>query len=180
MWIGGLTSAAIIVLIASAYYFSNAYLHQYPIENVTVNSSFACDLTLRNAKFSTTTQKRWDPRRSKKESQSMFDLLNSQPFTLNIDLVQTAFTCNDFFYVQRLNSYKATPMPITKCETSYNETILNLAILLPAQEISVQLILPGLKTIGAIRIGLSGSSAEKDNGRYVIKSKDWEKIVERL
>jgi hypothetical protein len=167
MWIGGLTSAAIIVLVVSAYNFSNAYLRQYPIEHVTGDSSFACDVTLRNAKFSTTTQKRWDSRRSTKVSQSMFDLLNSQPFTLNIDLVQTAFTCEDSFYVQCLNGNSVTLMPITTCETNYNETILSLTILLPVQEISVQLILPGLKTIGGIRIGLSGPSAETHNGRYV-------------
>ena len=116
MWIGGLFSAAIIVLAFSAYYFSNAFLQQYPIEQVTHNSSFACDVTLRNAKFSTTTQKRWDPRRSTKESQPMFDLLDAQPFTLNIDLVQTAFTCDDQFYVQRLNGYQITTVPITQCE----------------------------------------------------------------
>jgi hypothetical protein len=171
MWIGGLISAAIIVLAVSAYYFSNAYLRQYPIESVTHNSSFACDVTLRNAKFTTTTQKRWDPARSTKASQPMFDLLDAQPFTLNIDLVQTAFTCEDNFYVQRLNGYEITLIPITKCGTSYNETILNLAILLPAQTISVQLVLPGLKTIGAIRIGLSGPSAEVEDGRYGINTK---------
>jgi hypothetical protein len=165
MWIGGLISAAIIVLVVSAYYFSNAYLHQYPIEHVTGNSSFACDVTLRNAKFSTTTQKRWDPGRSTKQSQSMFDLLNSQPFTLNIDLVQTAFTCKDSFYVQRLIGNRVTLVPINKCKASYNETILSLNIVLPVQEISVQLILPGLKTIGAIRIGLSGPSAKSEDGR---------------
>jgi len=168
MWIGGLISIAIIVLVVSAYYFSNAFLYQYPIEDVTHNSSFACDVTLRNAKFSTTTQKRWDPRRSTKESQPMFDLLNAQSFTLNIDLVQTAFTCEDPIYVQCLNGYQITLLPITKCETNYNETILSLAILLPAQVVNVQLILPGLKTVGAIRIGLSGPSAEIEDGRYGI------------
>jgi hypothetical protein len=95
----------------------------------------------------------------------MFDLLDAQPFTLNIDLVQTAFTCEDQFYVQRLNGYKITIVPVTKCETSYNETILSLGILLPAQVVSVQLVLPGLKTIGAIRIGLTGPSAVTADGR---------------
>jgi hypothetical protein len=34
--------------------------------------------------------------------------------------------------------------------------------------VNVQLILPGLKTVGAIRIGLSGPSAEIEDGRYEI------------
>ncbi|CAF1259843.1 unnamed protein product [Adineta steineri] len=166
LWIGGLISAAIIVLIISAYYFSNSYLQQYPIEQVTSNSSFACDITLRNAKFTTSTQKRWAPRRTTKESQSMFDLLDAQVFTLNIDLIQTAFTCDDSFYVQRFKGSKIIIIPITKCETNHNETILSLAILLPVQEISVRLVLPGLKTIGAIRIGVSGPSTELEDGRF--------------
>ena len=53
-----------------------------------------------------------------------------------------------------------------------NQTILRLAIMLPAHEISVQLVLPGLKTIGAVRIGLSGPSATNDDGRYEIERKD--------
>ncbi|CAF4303637.1 unnamed protein product, partial [Adineta steineri] len=150
----------------SAYYFSNSYLQQYPIEQVTSNSSFACDITLRNAKFTTSTQKRWAPRRTTKESQSMFDLLDAQVFTLNIDLIQTAFTCDDSFYVQRFKGSKIIIIPITKCETNHNETILSLAILLPVQEISVRLVLPGLKTIGAIRIGVSGPSTELEDGRF--------------
>jgi len=101
----------------------------------------------------------------------MFDLLDSQPFTLNIDLVQTAFTCQDSFYIQRLIGYTVTLVPINTCKMSHNETILSLAILLPVQEISVQLILPGLKTIGAIRIGLSGPSAKSEDGRYEIDRK---------
>ncbi|CAF3559292.1 unnamed protein product [Adineta steineri] len=168
MWIGGLMSAAIIVLIVSAYFFSNGYLHQYPIEYVTNNSTFACDITLRNAKFTTTTQKRWDPRRSTKDSQHMFDLLNSQQFTLNIDLIQTAFTCEDNMYVQRVNGNTVTIIPITKCQPNYNETTLSLAISLPVHEITAQLVLPGLKTVGAIRIGLSGLSAEMEDGRFAL------------
>ncbi|CAF5196171.1 unnamed protein product, partial [Rotaria magnacalcarata] len=105
LWIGGLVSAAIIVLVVSACTFSNAYLSQYPIELVTKNSSFACDITLRNAKFSTSMQNTRNSRRPQDEMQLIFDLLNSQPFTLNIDLVQTAFNCQDSFYVQRVTAY---------------------------------------------------------------------------
>ena len=165
LWFGGLVSAAIIVLIISAYHFSQAYLHQYPIENVTANSSFACDVTLRNAKFSTTIQKTPSSSHSSNVKKHIFDLLNSQPFTLNIDLIQTAFTCNDSLYVQRFAGFQSTSLPISKCEMIQNETILSLAILLPVQDIRIQLILPGLKTIGAIRLGLSGPSGVFEDGR---------------
>ncbi|UJR16927.1 hypothetical protein I4U23_003825 [Adineta vaga] len=166
IWIGGLITTAIIVLVISAYAFSNAYLHQYPIEELKVNNSLACDVTLRNAKFTTTTQKRSDPRRTTKESQVIFDLLDSQLFTLNIDLIQTAYTCADNFHIQRNNGYKTTLISITKCMMKYNDTILSLAIELPAHEINVKLVLTGIKTIGAIRIGLSAPSAYVEDGRF--------------
>lgn len=166
MWIGGLISVSIVVLMVSAYRFSNAYLRQYPIEKVTKNSTFACDVTLRNAKFSTTTQKRWDPARSTKESQPLFDLLNAQPLTLNIDLVQTAFNCQDHFYVIRNIGYKAVRLPMSNCRLNENKTIMSLSVSLPVHEISVQLVLLGLKTVGAVRIGLSGPSAQAKDGRY--------------
>ncbi|CAF0839911.1 unnamed protein product [Adineta ricciae] len=166
MWIGGLTSSAIIVLVIFAYHFSNGYLHQYPIERVTTNSTFACDVTLRNAKFSTTAQKRWDPARSTKESQTVFDLLNAQAFTLNIDLIQTAFNCQDNFYVLRDIGYKTVRLPINNCQLNKNKTIMTLAVALPVHEISVKLVLNGLKTVGAVRIGVSGPSAQADNERF--------------
>ncbi|CAF4344932.1 unnamed protein product, partial [Rotaria magnacalcarata] len=171
-WIGGLVSAAIIVLVVSACTFSNAYLSQYPIELVTKNSSFACDITLRNAKFSTSMQNTRNSRRPQDEMQLIFDLLNSQPFTLNIDLVQTAFNCQDSFYVQRVIAYTTIQLPIAWCQTTYNNTTLSLSILLPVHTISVQLILPGVKTIGAIRVGLSGPSAEEEDGRPKANPRD--------
>ncbi|CAF5225961.1 unnamed protein product, partial [Rotaria magnacalcarata] len=60
--------------------------------------------------------------------------------------------------------YKLLVLPIAKCETSYNSSILSLTVSLPAQEISVQLILSGLKTVGAIRLGLIGPSASSTDG----------------
>ncbi|CAF1233564.1 unnamed protein product, partial [Rotaria sp. Silwood1] len=159
LWIGGLASAAVIVITISAYSFSNQYFHQYPIEQVTSDSSFACDVTLRNAKFSTTIQMTSSSRNTTKQNQAIFNMLHSQSFTLNIDLIQTAFTCNDSLIVQRLVGSRPAQLPISVCQTSYNGSILSLAIVLPTQEIGIQFTLPGSRTIGAIRLGLSGPSA---------------------
>lgn len=158
-------SAAILILVVSAYVSSNGYFHQYPIESITGDDSFMCDVTMRNAKFTTTTQKTSNSQRSTKDNQAMFDMLNSQPFILKIDLVQTAFTCEDSLIVQRLIGYTLTELPISSCQSSYNNSIISLAITLPVQEISVQLTLPGSRTIGAIRIGLSGPSNVSEYGR---------------
>ena len=140
-------------------------MYTYPIEKIASDSSFACNVTLRNAKFSTTVQKVPNSRSSIKDIQAMFDMLGSQPFILNIDLVQTAFTCNDSLLIQRLAGYTLTSLSILKCQTSCNGSILSITISLPVHEISVQLILSGLKTIGAIRLGLSGPSCVTSDSR---------------
>ncbi len=158
-------SAAIIILVFLAYVSSNSYFHQYPIENITGDTSFMCDVKMRNAKFSTTIQKTPNSPRSTKDNQAMFDMLNSQAFILKIDLVQTAFTCEDSLIVQRLNGYTLTQLPIATCQTSYSDSILSLAIPVPVHDISVQLTLPGTRTVGAIRLGLSGPSAVSADGR---------------
>ncbi|CAF1490762.1 unnamed protein product [Didymodactylos carnosus] len=49
LWIRGLISFGIIVLVSFAYWFSNYYLKQYPIEK-SGDSTFACDTSMRNAK----------------------------------------------------------------------------------------------------------------------------------
>jgi hypothetical protein len=95
----------------------------------------------------------------------MFELLNAQLFTLNIDLIQTAFTCQDPLHVLRFSGYQYTSLPISTCEKTHNGTILSLGIELPAHVINVELVLPGLKTIGAIRVGLYGPPASLEDGR---------------
>ena len=124
-----------------------------------MDSSFACDATIRNAQFSTTTQRQTDSRRSSRDIQNMFDMLKKQQLTLNIDLVQTPFTCNDSFIVEHLIGFTLTPLLISDCQARSNATIISLAIAVPAHNIAVRIILPGIKTVGAIRLGLSGPAA---------------------
>jgi hypothetical protein len=95
---------------------------------------------------------------STKKNQVIFNMLNSQSITLNVDLIQTAFVCTDSLIVQRVVGSKLTRLPISACQTSHNGSILSLAIALPTQEVGIQLILPGSRTVGAIRLGLSGPS----------------------
>ena len=63
---------------------------------------------------------------------------------------------------------RTTSLPISTCEKTHNGTILSLGIQLPAHVINVQLVLPGLKTIGAIRVGLYGPPADFEEGRYTL------------
>ncbi|CAF4564475.1 unnamed protein product [Rotaria magnacalcarata] len=156
LWVGGLASTKVLVIVISVYNFSNQYFHQYPIEQVTSDSSFACDVTLRIAKFSTTMQMTSTSHNSTKQNQVIFNMLNTQSITLNVDLIQTAFICNGSLIVQRVVGSQPTQLPISVCETSHNDSILSLAIALPTQEVGIQLTLPGSRTVGAICLGLSG------------------------
>ena len=52
LWIGGLISFSVLVLIAFGYAFSGTSIHQYPFETSS-DSPMSCDSNMRNAKFST-------------------------------------------------------------------------------------------------------------------------------
>ncbi|CAF4769747.1 unnamed protein product, partial [Rotaria socialis] len=66
-------------------------MFQYPAASVG-NSNFACDVTLRNALFDTSLKSLAIPPSS--EEQDMFDLLNNQQWTLNVNLINTAINCS--------------------------------------------------------------------------------------
>ncbi|CAF0882448.1 unnamed protein product [Adineta steineri] len=166
LWIGGLVSAAVVVLVICAYSFSNAYFHQYPIESVVGESFFACDTSIRNAKFTTSMQMK--KARQAKEIQPIFDLLEAQSFTLTIDLINTAFTCSDTLLVQRIISYAFINLSISSCTMHYNNSIVSLSILLPSHNMNMQVTLPGLRTVGAIRVGLTGPAATYEDRRYTL------------
>lgn len=101
LWIGGLFSFALLVLITFGFWFGSAFLKQYPIETAT-DANFACDKSLRNAKFSSNLQLLAVLRSD--EDKMMFELLDEQNWTLIIDLIQTGFRCDEI-HVQ-VNSSK--------------------------------------------------------------------------
>jgi hypothetical protein len=164
MWIGGTVSAGIIVFLAFSYAFSSAYYERYPIEKVGSNPWFGCHNDTRNAKFRSSMQV-VQLTHLTEDILDIYTMLDEQPFTLIIDLINTAFTCNDSIVMQRIFSHKLMPLKITSCNSSYNESIISLNIPLPGRAMSLQLILPGVRTVGVIRIGLKGPGQINDHGR---------------
>jgi len=160
-WIGGLVSFSIIVLVSFAYAFSNAYLQQYPIETSSP-SYFACDTTIRNAKFETNVQSLAIP--FAEAEQEMADLLNEQIFTLNINLINTLINC-DAISIEAL--YGITWSTIRWLDCNNTSSILKLSIPLPFQQVSVRVTLDSINTIGGLSFGLSGSGHESEN--YTLK-----------
>ncbi|CAF1310043.1 unnamed protein product [Didymodactylos carnosus] len=179
LWIGGLVSIAIIILLTFAYLFSHAYYYRYPIEQVGSNPWFGCQNDMRNSKFSSSMQM-MGLQRITKENDDIFDMLDRQPFTLNIDFINTAFTCNDSIVVQRLFAYTLMSLPITSCYSTKNESIISLVIPLPSHEIYLQLILPGVRTVGAIRLGLTGPGNTSDDERSTLRELNFASLYEPL
>jgi hypothetical protein len=94
LWFGGLLSFVVCVLIIFSYVFGNHFVSLYPIENLSNDGSiFVCDLSMINSQFSTGL--RLLSIRKNEDQQPMFDLLDSQQFTLTIELINTGFTCDD-------------------------------------------------------------------------------------
>jgi hypothetical protein len=156
-WLGGLASICLIVLVCFAYSFSARFLKQYPLEH-TSDSNFACDITLRNAKFQTNLQSLSIP--AAEFEQKMIDSLNNQTFTLNVDFINTLMDCS----VVSLQALYGTRWLSIRWSTCNNtNSILSLSIPLSYQQISVQIFLADIQTIGGLRIGLSGPEDENEH-----------------
>ncbi|CAF1073823.1 unnamed protein product [Didymodactylos carnosus] len=154
-WVGGLASFSIMVLVCFAYAFSNLYLHRYPIERLTTNSNFACDPTIRNAKFTTSLQSLAVPVTT--DEQNMFNILNNQQFTVHIDFVNTQIPCTNVA-VELLKGFGQSEIDLAAC--SNEGSILSIAFVLPYQGITVQIILNSISPIGGLRVGMSGDELE--------------------
>lgn len=92
LWFGGLVSFGLLVLIIFSLWFGLIFLKQYPIETASP-SNFACDATIRNAKFNTALQLLTLIK--SEEEKLIFDLLDRQIWTMKIDFIQTGFQCNE-------------------------------------------------------------------------------------
>ncbi|CAF0880444.1 unnamed protein product [Adineta ricciae] len=157
LWVGGLVSFAVVVLVSFAYSFSRQYLYQYPIESAS-DSHFACDPSLRNAKFQTNLQSISIPPTD--AEQKMFYLLNNQTFTLHLDFVNTAANC-DIISLQVLYGTRWSTIRWLSC--SNVNSILSLTVVLPYQHASIQIYISGTQIIGALRVGLSSAGQEDEH-----------------
>jgi fumarate reductase subunit D len=162
LWTGGLASLSILVFIGFAAYFSASFVQQYPVENVG-DSYFACDLTIRNAKFFTAVQSLGTPPTT--EEQPIFDMMNSQSFIFNIDFVQTAFNCTAVsVYNTRLTI--PTSVPFT-CATQSISNIISISVNLTSVNNNLQINLSGILPIGALRIGMA--APEQMENEYLVR-----------
>ncbi|CAF1266557.1 unnamed protein product [Rotaria magnacalcarata] len=156
LWVGGLASLSLIVMLSFAYAFSNGYFKEYPIESVS-DFYLACDTSMRNAKFQTGLQPLGIAHDDSEKE--MLYLLDGQSFTLNVAFLNTLIDC-DVISIQALFG---TTWLTTRWSSCANiNSVLSLSIPLPSQKTSIEISIDDIGTIGALRIGLSGPTKEED------------------
>ena len=144
-----------------AYTFAISYMYQYPIDT-THGSKFACDSTLRNAKFESSLQPLAVPPST--QEQPMFDMLDTQNFTLQFDLLNTALSCMGITFYKLTDSSTISLSPLS---CSQLNGAVSTTILLPDQQITLKVVLDDIQLIGGIRVGLSGSG--QNNESFTLK-----------
>ena len=164
LWIGGLVSFSVLVLVTFTYAFSGIYIHQYPIETSSVNP-MSCDSAMRNAKFSTGFRLLSLPVTD--EEAPMFTLLNEQPFTLSIDLLNTMITCPDVTITIKSGAHEI-PFHNYNC-TPTSSVILSISLSLPTHLVTVDFNFSSSYSIGGLRVCLSGPERLERN-IYTIRS----------
>jgi hypothetical protein len=170
-WIGGLVSLTIVVLVTFAYAFSASFMKLYPIEKVTDDRSlFSCDPTMHNAKFSSTLQ--FLSIAKLEEEKPTFDMLDSQPFALTVEFVNTGFTCGNLA-MQKNTGSKSPSVPWTSfdCFTKANNAILVVSTTLSDHKMTLQYNLTGPYFIGGIRVCFSGDNST--DGPYTLRQMDF-------
>ncbi|CAF3835931.1 unnamed protein product, partial [Rotaria sp. Silwood1] len=134
LWIGGLASFALIILVIYAFWFSSAFANLYPIE-ISRDANFACDTALRNSKFTSALQLL----ASKKSHHDapMFQILDNQHFQLTVDFIQTGFVCNDIRVQEYVGSYLVDLEP-NHCFRQEDNATSTLSVDLHIHEINIK------------------------------------------
>ena len=159
MWVGGLTTFCVIVLCISCCVFSAKYYTSYPIETAEP-STYTCDTSLRNAKFSSSLQSSSIP--VSDNMQEMIKMLNDQEVNLDIALINTLYNCtSDEATLTFLSGAELLPVPIDRCNPS--NYIVSYSARLPYRLTAVRFTLPNIRTVGGLRIGLRAPGSSKSS-----------------
>ena len=156
LWLGGMASLAVILITAMAYNFAMSYLNQYPAESVGP-SSFACDETIRNAKFESGLKAQSVP--VAEVERPIFNALEEQRFTLHLDFINTAIPCTKVTIVEEIESF-TFPLPDVTCTEAH--AIVSVSAPLPQHAITIQAVFHDIQPVGGVRVGLSGSGHAKE------------------
>jgi hypothetical protein len=155
LWIGGIASLAIILVSVMAYVFAISFMNQYPAE-ITDPLNFACDTSLRNAKFDTKIQAKVVPICA--NEQTIFEMLDAQIFTLNLDFLSTKLTCRELAIEHLINGMVES---LQQRSCVYSSGVLSVSIDMPDHAAKVRIVFDEMQLIGGVRIGLNGSRQQQ-------------------
>ncbi|CAF0997256.1 unnamed protein product [Adineta steineri] len=168
MWMGGLLSFAVIVLLIFAYTFSVAFYREYPSEN-SGPSTFTCGETIRNVKYESGLQSLSIP--ASHDEQPMLDLLNEQNYILRLDVLNTVVSCKNLVVEQSFGS--STTKLIPNC--IYTNGILSAHVRLSYHKVIIKWIFNDIAFIGGIRINLLAD--EEHYEMYQLKELDYSQTI---
>ncbi|CAF3424343.1 unnamed protein product, partial [Rotaria sp. Silwood2] len=173
LWLGGLASIIIVVLIIFTCRFSDMFLNLYPIEETSHDARMAvsCDSSLLNAKFITSLQLLSIHKHE--QEQSIFDMLDQQHITLTIHFIGTAFSCKNVSMQQNMDRGQSISSTSFNCSFDNENFILSVSTLLPQHRISVEFNLKGPYFVGGFRLCLSGPSKTQNEKKYIVEELDF-------
>ena len=145
-----------VLVTAIAYNFAISYLNQYPSEKVGP-SSFACDDTIRNAKFDSSLKSLAVPESDVEKV--MFDLLDEQEFSLQVEFVNTAMTCRTLSMVEVI---EWTTSVLSKMACRDENGTVTARVVLPQHSITVRAVVSEVQLVGGLRVGMTGPGQSKD------------------
>ena len=139
-----------------AYYFAVSFMNQYPAEEVGP-SMFACDETIRNAKYSSTLQSLAVP--ISNVEQPIYDMLGNQNFTMNLEFLNTEILCLSLSVQETIESL-TTDLPLLFC--SNTDGILTASVPLTRHDVTLQIVLDDVQLVSGFRLGISASGLRQD------------------
>jgi hypothetical protein len=152
-WIGGLMSFSLFVLLVFAFLFTNEYVSLYPIEEAN-DPKMACNKTLRNSQFDTSL-KLLSATRSNKD-QIIFDMLDTQSFTLIVNFVNTNFDCDLLNILEGTGQNLHEPISAMTCIQLNSSQIIHTSI--PSfHDVTFRYTIKHFAPIGGLYICLIGS-----------------------
>lgn len=173
LWLGGLVTLSIFVLIALTCKFSASFSALYPFERISAETveSISCDSNLINAKFSSALKLL--STRKNREEKPIFDMLDGQNITLTVEFISTGFQCPSVSMQQNLARGQNQKMDNDSCSYEDENDVLIVSTVLPQHLITVQVNLLGPFFVGGLRVCLSGPETVADDGKYTVKSLDF-------
>ncbi len=169
LWLGGLLTFAIVILIVFTCKFSASFARLYPIETISsyAQMTTSCDFIAPNALFTSGLQLLSIGQHD--EEQRIFTMLDEQNITLIIHFVSTGFLCNSVTMQENLDRGQRVLSNHFNCSFDNETSILSVSTLLLQHRTTLQFNLTGPCFIGGLRICLSGPSSVEDNDKYTLK-----------